>query len=142
MIRIAKMPFIQEDTDRWGVPRGTFSVIDIQGDVEEEMWAKVQEYEGYYISEEGRAEAKAVEEASGKTAYELSELTPHFKKVIGYSNSVIWQFNLRVSQSEDLSEALYIRSYAVFGEKTLHEWTPEHDQKVLKLRLEALKLSQ
>lgn len=62
MIRIAKIPYIKEDTDRWGIPLGTFSVVDVQGEIDEDKWTKIQEYEGYYISE-GAKEDEAIMKA-------------------------------------------------------------------------------
>jgi len=147
MIRIAKMPYIVEDTDRWGRPLGTFSVVDIQGEIAKEMWGKIQEYEGYSLSKEAK-EDEAIAKIYVDQAIILGDLNinefpnlPHMNKLIGYCKSLIWQFNLRVSQSDDLSEAEYIRSYAKFDQKTLHEWTAEHDEKVKMLKEQATKMN-
>ena len=139
MIRIAKIPYIQEDTDRWGRPEGTFSVIDTQGEIDEITWVKIQEFEGYHLSDEAKKEEEALKvELEARTKLgtlssfadnEITNFVPHMVKVIRYCGSQIWQFNLRTKTiSEEESE--YIRSYAIFGEVTLHEWTSEHDEKV------------
>lgn len=145
MVRIAKVPFIQEDTDRWGRPQGTFSVVNIQGDMDDEMWGRVQEYEGYYLSEQGQAETKALDEATVSSIHgvvdKIREMVPYMNKLIGYCNSQLWQFNLRVSQTPYRDVAFYIRSYAIFGEKTHYEWTPEHDEKVKLLKEQAANMN-
>lgn len=138
MIRIAKMPYLTEDTDRWGWGLGTYSVVDVQGYMEDQMWNRVQEFEGYYLSVEDKTKASL----HGIGIDSISEMLPYMKKVLAYTNnSLIWEFNLFVSQLKDPSEAKYLRSYAVFGEKTLHEWTPEHDVKVALLKEEAKGMS-
>lgn len=145
MIRIAKMPYIQEDTDRWGRPLGTFSVVDVQGDIDEDKWNRIQEYEGYFLSE-GAKEDEATMKAHIYKAIVTGNVNqadfpklPHMRKVIDYAKSLIWQFNLLTQESGD--ESKYIRSYAIFNEKTLHEWTPEHDEKVKYLKEQAAVMS-
>lgn len=143
MIRIAKMPFIIEDTDRWGVGLGTFSVVDVQGEMPEEMWSRVKEFEGYHLSTEGQAETEAFKEASKAAALagidSVTHTMPYMKKVIGYCNSQLWEFNLRVCEVGD--DTYYIRSYAKFAQITLHEWTPEHDEKVNQLKEQAKQMN-
>lgn len=149
MVRIAKMPYIVEDTDRWGRAEGTYSVVDIQGEMEVGMWIKVQEFEGYNLSNEAlaeqqvlRAEIEARIKKETLHRFETTEMIkflPYMTKVINYCGSQLWQFKLRTSDIDNDSD--YIRSYGIFGEKTLQEWTPEHDVKVAELRIEAARLS-
>jgi len=140
MIRIAKLPYIIEDSDRWGRPLGTFSVIDIQGDLDEETWAKVKEFESYHISDGAKEDTKIMKECldnviSGTVVLDVNNMPklPYMTKLIGYCNSQIYQFNLRTKNSTE-NDFDYIRSYGIFGEITNYEWTPEHDEKVKDLQ--------
>jgi hypothetical protein len=138
MIKIAKLPCIQEDTDKWGRPLGTFSVVDIQGYIDEYRWNKIQAFEGYYLSEGAKEDEaimkKHIDNAlvlGTQEAFKVGSLPtlPNMEKAFGDCKSMIYQFNLRLdSKNEDVSE--YVRSFATFGEKTLYAWTPEHDEKV------------
>lgn len=146
MIKICKLPYIYEDTDRWGRPLGTFSVMDVQGEIDEQRWAKIQEYEGYYLSEGAKEDEaimkKHIDDAivfGNSNVNNLPKL-PNLSKVIGYVDSLIWQFNLLTKNiSEEESE--YVRSYAVFGEVTLHTWTPEHEERVKYLKEQAKQMN-
>lgn len=52
----------------------------------------------------------------------------------------IWELNLRIKIIDD-NTADYIRTYAVFGEETLFEWTPAHDKKVKELEAKVYEMN-
>ena len=146
MIRIAKIPFIQEDTDRWGRLLGTFSVVDIQGEIYEHLWAQIQEFEGYYLSEGAKSDEAIMKSyisdsiVLGNLITDQLPTLPHMAKVIGYAKSLMWQFNLRTKKISE-EEFEYMRSYAVFGEITLHAWSPEHDKRVEFLKQQVMEMN-
>lgn len=139
MIRICKTPSIREYDDRWGRPTGEYYVEDTQGDVPEEMWEEIKRYESYYTSEEGIKEQEdlKVQMDQGASVYELS--APVMQSLITRAGGQLWQMNLRFKENGDESE--YIRTFALFGEITLHVWTPEHDEKVKTLQVEVNRLN-
>lgn len=140
MVRICKLPCIVEDTDQWGRGLGTYSVQDVQGEIAESLWENLKAYEGYYESEEHLSLASKVKGLDPSTLIAtIQENTPEMKRLIGMPNSLIWQFNMRVkvlNETNHGEEGEYVRSFGTFGQRTLAEWTPEHDEKVKRLQAE------
>jgi hypothetical protein len=132
MKRICKLPSIQEYADRWGAPTGQYYVNDVQGEIDEEMWGEVKLFEGYYTSPETAKEVEMVKEMVSTGVINKKNF-PIMERLLSRAGGQIWQMNLRYKVLDDATSE-YVRTYAVFGEVTLREWTEEHDKKVLELQ--------
>lgn len=136
MIRVCKTPSIKEYEDRWGQPTGQFYVEDIQGDISLQMWEDIRLYESYYETQEGKQEMDEANKmlAAGSTVSQID--MPLMKKLLDKAGGhMMWQFNMRTKILDD-DTADYVRSYALFGEKTLSAWSPSHNERVKKLQEE------
>jgi hypothetical protein len=131
-VRIGMNPFIYEDTDRWGMPEGTFSVMSAVGYVDQAHWHALQEFEQYDMR--GGKEEMAEAARQLKAGVDMKDIRmPIMKRVIGYS--MIKQFNMRLTDpaidKSDVTE--YIRCMARFNEPSLKVWTTADDARLIKL---------
>jgi hypothetical protein len=132
MIKIGKKPHIAQHEDKWGQPLGTYYVNTTAGYVDEEFWKDLQLYENYSKTPEGEAE-KEYGVKQLKDGVDPQELDlPIMRRLIGRANALLWQFNMQLTDKDDCED--WIRSYALWDEPTLHEWTDKDDEEVKKLQ--------
>lgn len=154
-IKIYKKPAIQEMTDKWGQGLGKYYVNQACGYVRNNLWEDLYLMEHYSQTEEGKAEEAAViqmfkdnnnevdENGVLKCIKELSSVTPLLSRVV--KHGMLRQFNMWINRDEIYNEndelmndieSEYVRSFAIYNEVTLHEWTPDYDQQVKLLQVQ------
>lgn len=133
MVRVCKEPRIVEHEDRWGMGQGTYQVLNVQGWLDADAWAAVQAYEGYLESDEGRMLARMEMEGLGLEPVEA----PLMQDLIARAGGrLVWELDLCLLRDPSPRGHGWVRTFALFGERTLREWTPEHDAMVARLQAE------
>lgn len=129
-VRIGTLPRIVEDTDRWGMAMGTWSVITGVGWVTRDKWRELYEFENHDACGGKEETAAAAEWIKANPGFKATDVpVPLMKSRI--KRSLIEQFNVRLTRpdpSEDVGE--YVRMCAFFNSPTLVEWKPMHDDMV------------
>lgn len=88
--------------------------MDVSGWVEKPFWYQLKEFEEYsYEKDDNLVSQYDKLNKLGKIK------APKMERLIKRSGSQIWQFNMRLNKQEKNGTAEYIRSYALFAEKTL-----------------------
>jgi hypothetical protein len=121
MVKICKKPFIYEQTDRWGVPLGIFSVMFVKGYVDLAFWKELKEFEDYTSAKELNAFLQS--ESNGVTYQAVAEDAKSFpimKRLLKRAKGQIWEFDLLVKPG-NAETAQYLRTFAVFGQNAIVE---------------------
>lgn len=134
MIHIRKIPYIYEETDRWGTPTGYFNVMDCHGYVSNKFANSLFEYEGYKLEDDGIKEL--MKTIATTNFYDLHKIQlPKMQKLLKDKRGLILEFNMLINNKNDGDVSQYIRSTAVFSQKTLKKHTIFDSLKIKYLKL-------
>jgi hypothetical protein len=143
-IRIGTIPRISEDTDRWGMPLGTYRVHSAIGYVTREKWQELYEFENHDACGGKEETEKAAEQMrAGRTIDELD--LPLMRKRV--KRQLIEEFNATKNdpstlvETDGIMENEYVRMVAFFNHRTLVEWKSEHDEMLRRAQEECDRLN-
>lgn len=130
-VKICKVPYIFEETDRWGLPDGTYHIRHLVGYVDDQLWRDIQEFE-QYETYGGLEEYASIGNFLKQGGSASDVKAPIMERLLKRSKGMLWQFNMATTQRLDDKddERYYIRTYAEFNKKTLMEWEPEFDDRI------------
>jgi hypothetical protein len=139
-VKIGNKPYIVEDTDRWGVPLGTYSVMSAIGWTTQKHWQSLHEFE-HYEDFGGKEEMIAACEAIGRGVKFKDIEMPIMRRMVDHSQ--IRQFNMRLTDPDvdKSNETVHIRCMAFFNEPTLKLWTDADDASLAVLEKQCAKMN-
>lgn len=146
MIKINKKPFIIEDCDEMGLGLGTYKVNECVGYVEDSFWAELYKFENYRLTEDGMAEISRIAKFLDDGGHYSDVYAPVMHRALGKSKSIIWQFNLKLNETDDeiepgIFENECVRTFASFDTTTFYVWTEAHEEEAYKLQKQCDKMN-
>lgn len=141
-VKICKKPYIVEDTDRWGVPQGTYSVNYAAGFVNDTLWEDLYLFENYGNTPETKLEQKTAAEFISKGGMPENASLPIMKRLIKRAGGTVWQLNMRLDEPLlENGDSNYIRSIATYSSPSLYEWNESFDEEADELRLQCIEMN-